>query len=142
MTDIGIPIVVHPAADFDRIATTFETSGWTGGPTVRTAPLLAGEPELAVWRLGTGVARYEFDPTCFLRVVRVEGPAPCPPLPQLDDETIVALLAARADEHRLLAVRALGALDRRDQFAAISGLGHDPSPFVANAARALAARWR
>jgi hypothetical protein len=97
-------VVLAPAFPFVEVARAFERAGWTGGPTTALAPLVAGEPEVAVWRRGGSVARYSCDPVVWLRVVRVEGDEPLPDLPLLT--TADADLLRRSDDE---AERLLGA---------------------------------
>ena len=66
-------LVVVPGMSFARIEARLSALGWAGGPTVRLAPVVAGEPELALWRHGPSTITYEFNPVCRLRLVKLSG---------------------------------------------------------------------
>lgn len=97
--------------------------------------------EAAAWRRSGSRAEYSFDPTVFLRVVRITGGGPTPELPQLDTDDLVGLVLAPGDADRLLAIRAADVLVARSSTAALRTLASDASPVVAHAASELLARW-
>lgn len=104
-------LVLAPEVPFHEVHAWLLGGGWDGGPVTRTPPLIAGEPEAALWRRGDEVADYALDPVVMLRVLR--GAVGEPALPTLGQREVLALLgrdprtATEAVLRGVLAARAL-----------------------------------
>lgn len=135
-------VVLAPTASFTAIHQAFVAAGWRGGATTQTAPLVPGEPELAVWRRGNTVAHYDVNPVVWLRVLRVDGPEPPPGLPRLTEDGVLALLHAddRAAQLRgVLAATELRLAAARPRLAELATSAADPmiARYACQALRAL-----
>ncbi len=108
-------LVLAPDYGFDRLTRTLTDAGWRCFPQT-SAPIIAGEPEHALFERQELRIAYSFNPVCRLRLLEV-------PL-DLDDAT-VALLAIQDVQD----VKAwLGSTDERTQLRGIFAAAHLPHP--------------
>src|SRR4051812_18620429 len=89
--------LVRPEVPFVAVHAAFVDAGWTGGPVVRTRPVVHDEPEVARYRRRHDVATYEADPVAWLRVLHATGPPP-PLLPLLLPTDVLDLVGTRVHD--------------------------------------------
>jgi len=133
-------VVLEPALPFAAIQAAFREGGWRGGPTTLTAPLLPGEPELAVWRKDGTVVQYEYNPVVGLRVLEVAGDALPPQLTALSPDAIRQALNSPDETTQLFGVLASTELGLREVRRQLETLMTTGTPLVRTYARRALAR--
>jgi hypothetical protein len=141
-------IVLRPDVTFRAIEDALAQLGWSGGATTTLAPLVPGEPEMAMWRRQTARLVYTCNPTVWFRTL--EGRAVSPDdwravvdgLPYLSDEDVVGLLHDTDDERIVLGIYAAGALGLTSAAPVIDALSSHPRPIVRHVAVSIAREWQ
>lgn len=140
-------LIVEPNTDYAVIAEALSRLGWRAEPGAnRSRPMLAGEPEHALWRGDSDKPYlvYSFNPVARLRVLDV---ATVPParraeiarsLPLLNKQTVQKLLMAEPPRDRLLGLWAARETQRLDLLTEAQKLSTDPEPAVAEQGRRVA----
>lgn len=134
-------LIVHPATPYATIAAALTALGWQRDESAAPArsPVLAAEPEHALWR---GQAEkpylvYSFNPVARLRLLDVATLSPAQrggiaqALPLLDKRAIQALFSAEQPGDRLLGLWAARETQRLDLISQAQRLAADSEPAVA-----------
>ncbi|MCC6872715.1 MAG: hypothetical protein IT378_00285 [Sandaracinaceae bacterium] len=140
-------LIVSRDVPFARIDAALSSLAWTRDErTTVTAPLIAGEPELAGWRhrLGWPLITYTFNPVVHLRVLEVAALAPeqraeiAGKIAVMSHEDIASLLSSSTARARLCGVLAAREIEAFDLRAHLDRLGRDAEPAVREAAKEAA----
>jgi hypothetical protein len=142
-----IVLVLGHDRPFEAVDGYLRRCGWrpadAGAPV--TPPLVAGQPELTTWRLGSAVATLEFNPIVELGVLRICGidattaAGLAGAIPHCSVADVAALLRCGRDDDVARGLFAAEALDDPQLAPWITRLTGHPRPFIATlAGRVLA----
>jgi len=140
-------LLIDPVLPFAELDAVMQHLGWRRKQDeMSTAPLLAGEPELATWTWqgGKPFVIYTFNPVAHLRVLDVATLTPgmrgvlAEQVPLLNDEQVENLLFANDSRERLLGLWAIQEIERIDLIDQVRRLQEDSDPVVAEQARDVA----
>lgn len=137
-----LAMVIDPAVTFAELDAVVRRAGWSPRGELATAPLVAGEPEVATWTRPTaGTLTYTCNPAVWLRVLdlsTVEDPAAAVALavqlPHRGIEAVTRLLRSGSEESLLLGVLAARVLRSPTHVGALRALTRSKHSTVARAA--------
>ena len=140
-----LPLILAPSLPFTELVRRLGALGWRRAPGIpATVPLVAEEPEVAVFRSADGLSRlgYTWNPAVGLRVLAPDGADDrafqeirALSLPQLEDGAIASLL--QDDRPRNVVLGIFAATERRltSVLPVLTDLTRHAEPIVAKAAR-------
>lgn len=136
-------VVLQPELSYTDLATVLVNFGWAFRSGPKYPPLVAGEPEFAVWgRDGDATLVYTCNPVVWLRILDLSAAggaadrkALVMQLPLLGPSHIGRLLRSRQLESALLGILATDTLGTREHLPAVRALLHHRERAIAVAAR-------
>jgi len=141
---VNATLVLAPERTFDALSQALSAAGWVSLPQ-KSAPIIPGEPEHALFERGETRLAYSFNPVCQLRLLEV-------PL-DIDHATVALLPVQNADDVRpwlmsadertqLRGILAAAHLPRADLLAGVEKLTSHARASIVQAAQQSAAKMR